>query len=254
MEKEVILMSRWIILTMSMFRKITLIFLLILPTLLFSQTEINLDNNLTGLYSENKSGKQFGLNFIGNNSFQKNKLSVDLSTNYSIRMNPSLTENEFIQRANLGYNKDYFDVFVTYQYNYSYTRNIISDNWLGIGGGIKKKFNWGKSSLSYAFIYENLNYLNNPTDRILRHSIRLKLKVEKKIIGLSTEYYYQPSIGDFKDYIIYGTTKITILPEKSFSFIFQDVINYRNISDVKMIHNLSIGCSYKFSKKIENKQ
>ena len=239
---------------MDTLNKILLVLFLLIPILSISQTEINLDNNLTGLYSQNKSGNQFGLNFIGTNSFQKNKISLDLSTNYSIRVNPVLSENEFIQRANLGYNKDYFDLFTTYQYNYSFTRSIISDNWLGIGGGIKKKFDWGKASLSYAFIYENLDYLNSPTDRILRHSIRLKLKVEKKIIGFSTEYYYQPSIVNSKDYIVFGTSKISLFPNKQFSLIFQDVINYRSISDVKMIHNLSIGCSYKFSKKIEKKQ
>lgn len=239
---------------MDILNKILLVLFLLIPILSISQTEINLDNNLTGLYSQNKSGNQFGLNFIGTNSFQKNKISLDLSTNYSIRVNPVLSENEFIQRANLGYNKDYFDLFTTYQYNYSFTRSIISDNWLGIGGGIKKKFDCGKASLSYAFIYENLDYLNSPTDRILRHSIRLKLKVEKKIIGFSTEYYYQPSIVNSKDYIVFGTSKISLFPNKQFSLIFQDVINYRSISDVKMIHNLSIGCSYKFSKKIENKQ
>ena len=239
------------ILKMDILSKIFIILILLTPSLVKSQTEINLDNNLTGIYSQNKSGTQLGLNFVGNNSYQKNKFALDLSTNYSIRLNPELSENEFIQRLNLGYNRDHFDIFSTYQFNYSYTRNIISDNWIGVGGGLKKKFSFGKASISYAFIYENLNYSNQLTSEILRHSLRIKLKLEKKIIGFSTEYYYQPSINNFEDYIIYGSSKLTLFPAKSISLIFQDIINYRSISDVKMIHNLTIGCSYKFQKKIE---
>lgn len=230
-----------------------LLILVFIPLLGFSQSEVNLDNNLTGLYSENKNGSQFGLNFVGNNSLQRKNIALDFSTNYSLRMNPTLTENEFIQRVNLGYNREHFDIFSTYQYNYSLTRSILSDNWIGFGGGVKRKFNWGKISLSYALIYESIDYMVYESDEILRHSLRIKLKIEKKFFGISTEYYYQPSITNHEDYIIYGASKITIFPERQFSLIFQDVINYRSISDVKMIHNLSIGCSYKFTKKFSNK-
>lgn len=237
-----------------MLNKFIFIILILFPVSCFSQTEINLDNNLTGIYSENKTGRQFGLNFVGNNSFQKKNLALDLGTNYSLRYNPVLSENEFIQRVNVGYNREYFDLFTTYQYNYSFVRSILADNWIGIGGGVKKKFDWGKLSLSYAFIYENAKYEILPTDEIFRHSIRAKIKIEKKFVGFSTEYYYQPSIGDFSDYIIYGASKITIFQNKPFSLIIQDVINYRSTSEVKMIHNLTLGCSYKFSKKVEKSQ
>ena len=54
--------------------------------------------------------------------------------------------------------------------------------------------------------------------------------------------------------IIYGTSKISLSTGKSVSFIIQDVVNFRSTSDVKAIHNLSIGVGYKFNKKIDTKK
>jgi hypothetical protein len=231
-------------------------YLLLLISILFSitsnaQTEISLDNSLSGSLNQGKSGNIIGVNFTGNNSFDFGKhIALDLGTNYNTQYTPELTQNELIQKVNFGYNKERWDLFTTYQYNYSLVRGIQADNWLGIGGGIKEKFNWGKASLSYAFLYQNTDYMVNPTTNKLRHSIRAKIKIEKKSFGLSTEYYYQPNIKDFNDCIIYGTTKLTLFPGKPLNFIIQDQMNFRSTSDVKMINNLTFGISYKFVKKI----
>jgi hypothetical protein len=176
---------------------------------------------------------------------------LDLGTNYNVQYTPQLTQNELIQKVNFGYNKEHWDLFTTYQYNYSLVRSIQSDNWLAIGGGVKEKFNWGKVSLSYAFLYQNTDYIVNPTTNKLRHSIRGKIKIEKKAFGLSTEYYYQPNIKDFNDCIIYGTTKLTLFPGKPLNFIIQDQMNFRSIDNVKMINNLTFGVGYKFIKIIK---
>ena len=128
-------------------------------------------------------------------------------------------------------------------------REISSDNWTGVGADIKKSKSWGKVSLSYAFISQNTIYFSDTTSQKFRHSIRPKIKIEKKLFTISTEYFYQPNIKSIKDYIIYGTTKVVILPKNALSFTFQDVINYRSISTVNMIHNLTFGLSYKFNKK-----
>ena len=235
-------------------KKIHLLFLLLISFITYSQTELSLDNNLTGLYSETKNGPQFGLNFIGNNSLDINKFALDLGTNYQLGYSEkSLLQNEFIQRANFAYNHEYWDFFTTYQYNYSLIREIESDNWIGIGGGVKKKFSWGKLSLSYATLYQSTNYINIESTGHLRHSLRTKIKIEKNRFGLSMEYYYQPTMSNFNDYIVYGTTKIIINPKKPLSFIIQDVINYRSESQVKLLHNISFGIGYKFIKKIVKK-
>jgi len=231
-------------------------YLLLLISILFSitsnaQTEISLDNSLSGSLNQGKSGNIIGVNFTGNNSFDFGKhIALDLGTNYNTQYTPELTQNELIQKVNLGYNKEHWDLFTTYQYNYSLVRSIQSDNWLGIGGGIKEKFSWGKASLSYAFLYQNTDYMLNPSTNKLRHSIRAKIKIEKKKFGITTEYYYQPNIKDFNDCIIYGTTKLTLFPTKPFNFIIQDQMNFRSTSDVRMMNNLTFGIAYKFTKKI----
>lgn len=233
-------------------RNIFLIIILLISFGLQAQTEITLDNTLSGSLNQGKNGNIIGVNFTGNNSFDFGKhIGLDLGTNYNTQYTPELTQNELIQKLNLGYNKEHWDFFTTYQYNYSLVRGIQSDNWLGIGGGVKDKFNWGKVSLSYAFLYQNTDYIDSPISNILRHSIRAKIKIEKKYIGLSTEYFYQPNIKDFSDNIIYGTTKLVLLPGKPLNFVIQDQLNFRSTSEVKMINNLTFGVSYKIIKKIQ---
>jgi hypothetical protein len=229
---------------------IVIISSLLLSISVKAQTEISLDNSLSGSLNQGKTNI-IGVNFTGNNSFDFGKhVALDLGTNYNVQYTPELSQNELIQKANFGYNKEHWDLFTTYQYNYSLVRSIQADNWLGIGGGVKEKFNWGKASLSYAFLYQNTDYMVNPNTNKLRHSIRAKIKIEKKSFGLSTEYYYQPNIKDFNDCIIYGTTKLTLFPTKPFNFIIQDQMNFRSTSDVQMINNLTFGIAYKFVKKI----
>jgi hypothetical protein len=228
-----------------------LIFLLISFNLL-SQTEIKLDNNFTGILSTNKT-TTFGFNYVGNNSIDFKKISYDFSTNYSTRFSPNLKENEFNQRQNIGYEKEKWDLFITHQYNYSLIRQINSDNWLGVGGGLKFKYNWGKISLSYATIYQSSNYFVNESEYLFRHSLRTKIKYEKKNISFYSEYFFQPNVSNFDDIIIYGNSKISLLLNKSLSFIIQDVVNWRSTSDVKLIHNLSLGIGYKFNKVIKKK-
>lgn len=233
-------------------RNIFLTIALLISISLKAQTEIVLDNTLSGSLNQGKNGNIIGINFTGNNSFDFGKhIGLDLGTNYNTQYTPELTQNEFIQKINIGYNKEHWDLFTTYQYNYSLIRSIQSDNWLGIGGGIKEKFNWGKASLSYAFLYQNTEYIDSPISNILRHSFRAKIKVEKKLIGFSTEYFYQPNIIDFSDCIIYGTTKLILLPNKPLNFIIQDQMNFRSTSQIKMLNNLTFGISYKIVKKIE---
>jgi hypothetical protein len=216
---------------------------------IWSQRQLSLDNNLTGLYSENKNGTQFGLNYVGNNSLDFNKnLSLDFVTNYALRFNPKMNENEFIQRLVFDYHKKNWDVFTTYQYNYSLIREISADNWVGAGAGVKHQFTGGKVSVSYATLIQNQHFFIDSTNLTLRHSFRARIKWEKKLFGFSTEYFYQPSFTDFSDFLVLGTTKLTILPKNSFSLVIQDVLNFRSVSSVKTIHNLTIGFSYKFSK------
>ena len=220
---------------------------------MLSQTEIKLDNNFTGILSTNKT-TTFGFNYIGSNSIYIKKISYDFSTNYSIRFSPTLKENEFNQRQNIGYESKKWDLFVTHQYNYSLIRQISSDNWLGVGGGLKFNYRWGKLSVSYATIYQNSKYFVNTPEYMFRHSLRTKLKLEKKNISFYSEYFFQPNVSNLDDIIIYGNSKISLFTNKSVNLIIQDVLNYRSKSEVKMIHNISIGVGYKLNKKLIKKE
>ncbi len=229
-----------------------LLFFSIISIFSYSQKELSLDNNVSGILNTTEQ-TQATLQYVGTNGYDYNKFAIDLGTNYSLRMNKEIAENEFASRLNIAYNEEYWDSFITYQFNYSYLRKIQQDNWLGVGAGGKIKFNWGKISLSYATLYQNTNYLINNDTKIFRHSIRAKVKYSNKWIGLSTEYYYQPNFVDVDDFIIFGTTKINLFNDKKVNLILQDVINYRSSSDIRLIHNLTIGVGYKFVKKYEKK-
>ena len=122
--------------------------------------------------------------------------------------------------------------------------------------GVPGMFLWlskKKNDFILNTIEQNTDYFIKPNEEMFSNSFRIKFKIEKKFIGFSTEYYYQPSFIDFNDYIIYGTTKVIFFANKSFNLTIQDLLNYRSNSDVKMIHNLTLGLGYKFNKKIEKK-
>ena len=224
----------------------------LLCNLSIAQKTLTLDNNITGIYSKSIKGSIIGSNYVGNNSFDFNKkLSLDLVTSYSIRTSQQITENELIQRQVLDYHKENFDFFVFHQYNYSLLRKISADNQVGIGLGLKKSKDQSKVSLSYAILYQDQEFFDNTGTLFLRNSLRLKIKYQTTTIGFSTEIFYQPRFILLDDYIILSSTKITFLPTKKWNIILQDVINYRSISEVRTIHNLTIGAAFKLTKEMK---
>ena len=229
-----------------------LFFALLCFNLVFSQ-EIKTDNSLTGIVS-NSISSQLGLTYVGENSFIKNKWDITSVTNYTLTFSPNISENELLQRVSFDVRENKWSYFTNYQYNYSYVRKIQSDNFLGIGTGFKKEFTYIKSSISYAILFHQSNYFNGEDENIFRHSLRLKFSLEKKNWEIISEYYYQPNFKEFNDYIIFGTTKVSLFNDKKVNLVFQDVINYRSTSDIKLIHNLTVGVGYKFIKKISANQ
>jgi hypothetical protein len=228
------------------------------PIVGLSQGSIILDNNLTGIYSTSNVSK-LNLNFVGNNSFEYKKYEVGLSTNYSLTFTPKVSQNEFAQKINLSISDSTgWYGFVSYQYNYSLIRALKSDNWIGIGGGYKRFVGKVKLSASYAVLYQNQCTFDNSTKEIFRHSFRVKVKYNANKISFFTEYYFQPSFIFDGDDIIYGTTKVTILAKKHVNLILQDVFNYSSRSNVKIIHNVTMGVGYNlhynFKKKVDGEK
>ena len=229
-----------------------LFFALLCFNLVFSQ-EIKTDNSLTGIVS-NSISSQLGLTYVGENSFIKNKWDITSVTNYTLTFSPNISENELLQRVSFDVRENKWSYFTNYQQNYSYVRKIQSDNFLGIGTGFKKEFTYIKSSISYAILFHQSNYFNGEDENIFRHSLRLKFSLEKKNWEIISEYYYQPNVTNIRDNIIYGTTKISFFPKNKLNFTIGDIFNWRSQSDVKIIHNLTIGVGYKFQKSIKTKR
>lgn len=225
-----------------------LFFALLFFNIVFSQ-EIKTDNSLTGIVS-NSISSQLGLTYVGENSFIKKNWDITSVTNYALTFSPNISENELTQRLSYNLKLGNWSNFTSYQFNYSYVRKIDSDNLFGIGTGIKKDYNCIKSSISYAILFQNTNYSLQTSEYLLRHSIRIKFIIEKDNFELISEYYYQPDILNFNNTIIYGTTKINFLPKNKINFTISDILNYRSQSNVKLIHNLTIGVGYKLQKKI----
>lgn len=227
-------------------RSIFTLYLLVWFQLLHSQVKIKIDNNLAGIISNSQTNST-GLNFNGNNSLEWKNFSLSSSTAYSNRFNTKLFENELLQRLNLEYDSIRWNSFISCQYNYSLIRKIDFDGVVGVGSGLKFDKSGVKLSISYSFIYQKTVFQSQTQNEFFRHSLRTKFKFEKPVISLYFEYYYQPNVSDFRDVIVIGQTKLILFNNKPFNLVIQDVINYRSLSSVKTIHNLTIGAGYKFT-------
>ena len=141
------------------------------------------------------------------------------------------------------------EYFTTYQFNYSLIRSINSEHWIGTGLSIKCKKDNYNLSLSYATLIDNTNYFNDLNNQtIFRHSIRFKCGLQNKILAFNGEYYFQPKFNYLSDYIIYGTGSVSFFPKSKVNLIVQDVLNYQTRSNIKLIHNVSIGIRVKIDK------
>lgn len=221
--------------------------LLFITSITFAQKELNLDNNLTCNTVQADNIKNIGFIFSGSNSLIIKKNTIDFNSSYNYLTN---TQNEFSQRINISHKFNKQQLFLTYQFNSSYIRDISSDNWIGIGYGFKRDINNINFGLSYATVYQETRFYddeNNITQ--LRHSIRGRFKYDCINLGIQGEYWYQPSYRDIKNYIVNSNTKISILPKNDVSFIIQDILNYNSMTSIKIIHTLSFGIQYKFNKK-----
>ena len=228
-------------------KKITLLLLLI-PNLILSQ-KLSLDNSITGIYSKSEN-VQFNFALNGNNSYTLNKFKLESNTNYQSSFSPKITSNEFGERLNLSHKIKKIDVFTTYQFGYSLTRQVKSNNLVGIGLVLinKSKDSTYNFSLSYATLYQNSMNFKDSLNQNFRHSIRLKYKYSNIRYTFSTEYFYQPNFKSFNDYLIFGNTKLTIPLRHWVGLTIQDNLNYNPRSNVALLHNITIGIQINYQK------
>ena len=216
------------------------------PFFLFSQLKWSFDNTLTGVYGTTKTGNQLTLTSCGTNSIDYKNFGIDFIPSYIVKYSPELTNNEYLSRQNIRYNNSKYDIFLTHTYNYSFIRGIDSDNFIGVGGGIKReqkdKF---KISLSYASLYQKTQFDDGREQKYIRHSFRTRIKWTFDKIQFVSEVYFQPSMTDFSNQIINSNTQLVLFPKNKINLTIQDLINYRTDSDTPMIHKLTIGIKFK---------
>jgi hypothetical protein len=224
--------------------------LLFFTTFCLAQKEINLDNNLTCTSIQSDNTKSIGFSYTGDNSLIVKNFDISSNTSYTYLTN---IQDEISQRVNIMYRfpdkkiNDYS--FVTYQFNSSLIRNIQTDHWVGVGYGVKNKIDSTLTiSTSYALIYQDI-HRNIGDDNFFRHSLRLKIKLLTSKVELTSEYFYQPNIQYFNDYLIVGTSRLIIMPKDKINFVIQDVVSYGSAEDIKLLNTISLGIQYKFNKK-----
>lgn len=219
----------------------TLLFLLLFSLNAFTQVDTaavipkdtiryNLSNTLSGMYLN----KQTNISYTADNSIKYKKLSIGSNTQYTLGYLNQITSNELLQKTNVAYD----NLFLLYILNHSYTRKINAEQSVGIG----YVYWWKYVSLSYACLV-----LHN-TEFNYRHSFRYKTIYEHNLFKLNIEYYFQPNMRNTNDLIIYGNTKVTLLPKNKFSFTVSDNINYRSLNTIKMIHTINFGITYTYKK------
>jgi hypothetical protein len=218
--------------------------LFILLIVLFSSTSLaqsdtitiyTYNNSINGMYTKN-TNNQINIGFNGDNSVVKGNKNFNSNTNYNLGYTTKIINSELLQKTNVGY----YDLFVSHIFNHSLARGIKYNNLIGIGYGHK----WGGLSLSYASMCENIIYNELPTKNLFRHSVRCKFKYEHDLFSISTEYYYQPNMIKINDVVVYGTTKISLLKKNKLSFTITDIVNYRSLNTVRLMHSINLGITY----------
>jgi hypothetical protein len=187
------------------------------------------------MYTDN-TNNQINIGFNGDNSIVKGYKNFNSNTNYNLGYTTKIINSELLQKTNIGYH----DFFLSHIFNHSLTRGIKYNNLIGVGYGHK----WGDLSLSYASMCENIIYTELPTKNLFRHSVRCKFKYEHDLFSISTEYYYQPNMVKINDFVVYGSTKISLLKKNKLSFTITDIVNYRSLNTVKLMHSINLGISY----------
>ena len=232
-------------------KKLLFLFILITNNIVAQEDTVkynkSFNNSITGVINQTDSKSLTNITYSGNNTLNLNNLEIGSSTNYIVGFSNKLEKNELTQRLNMHKTNKSIYTFVTHVYNYSLLRQITDNNMIGAGIGYKNKLTNSKISTSWGLIYGRTLFLNGTKNYNLRHSLRLKYQYKGEILNFLTEYYYQPTIN-LKDVLANGSIKLSFKVKNGFLFIVEDVLNYSNMSNIKTIHNITLGVSYDFSK------
>ena len=212
--------------------------------------KLNLNENITGSYNTLKSGDQLLLSINSLNHIELSKWYMDINPYYNLGyIQKVMSANELSTKEDIGTHWNRFSAFIATQYNSSFIRSIDHDQWYGVGVG--RKFNINKkisTSLSYCYQYEFRKYKDKSNEEIQRSSIRAKIGINYTNFNLSFEYYFAPSTNTMNDLNIFGSSTLTLFPNKPINFIIQNIYNYISTDRVKIIQNTTIGLRVKINK------
>lgn len=191
----------------------------------------------TGTYNKTNDGRSY----IFNNgvSFTMNKKKATLNSSNSWiygKSNTNLTNNDFSSALNFDLLKNlqrlYYWGLATYTTSYSLKINHQFQGGVGVGYNI---FNRKDLELvvSNGILYETNNLELAPQVRdkynTFRNSLRVKFHITiKDLIVLDTWDYWQPSLGNFDDYIIRSSSTLTFKLRKWLGITTS--LNYNRLS------------------------
>jgi len=207
-----------------------------------AQTKKTFSETVTGSYNTIKTGEQIIASINSQNHADYKKFEFDFNPLYNLTyVAGKMTANEFMNKISVGFKHNSYSFFYLNQYDSSLIRSIDWDEWNGLGAGkkfkITEKFT---SAVSYCFEHQLRKYVGSDLVTIYRNSFRLKSSLNYETVAFSIEYYYQPAIN-INDVNVFGTSKITILPNKPVSFVVQNTYNYMSTDPVKTIQNTTFG-------------
>ena len=219
-----------------------IIILILCATAMSAQFKKTFNETVTGSYNTIKTGEQIIASVNSLNHADYGKFEFDINPIYNVTyVAGKMTANEFMNKTNIGFKHNTLSFFYLNQYDTSLIRSIDWDEWNGLGFGKKFKISEKFStSLSYCFEQQLRKYVGSDLETIYRNSFRLKSSLNYDTVAFSIEYYYQPAINT-NDVNVFGTSKITILPNKPVSFVVQNTYNYMSTDPVKTIQNTTFG-------------
>ena len=229
-----------------------LVLSLLLTNILVAQNKSMFTEYITGSYNTIKAGNQIVLSISSQNhiNFKSTYLDVNPIYTYSTVGNV-LNSNEFVTKEDFGYKIDTFSLFIVNQFNSSLIRGIDWDVCNGIGFGKRFKISPKLyTALSYAILDELRKYTLTDSELITRNSFRLKIVANYSDVNFNIEYYYQPNIK-FNDTNFYGTSTITLFPNKPLNFVIQNVYNFISTDKISVIQNTTIGIKFNLKNNVQ---
>ena len=218
------------------------IFILLLFSLInISILSQNLKNNFSiGFNYNNNKLKTYSGVLNTTTNYQKKWLVIDNVLNENISFTNKINQNELSNKLSIGISKNRHSGFINYQTNYSLTRNLNLDHLIGLGFGQRDSIYEVKLNYSYAILWQTIT---NQNINKIRNSFRLKISQKKLNYNWNIEYYYQPDLINYKDYIIYGTTKFTYKVKKLGLSVI-NIVNYNSFLQIKIINTVNAGFTY----------